>query len=77
VSNIKYADTPIGEAALANLVAAAMVQFAPTNEKVMLAAEAMIGAASLSFATSFNIEEMINELLDGIPLINGETAGKE
>jgi hypothetical protein len=58
----------ITKAVLANLVSVAIIQFAPENEKATLAADAMINAAMLEFAGSFNIESMINEVIDGLDL---------
>jgi hypothetical protein len=58
----------ITKAVLANLVSVAIIQFAPENEKATLAADAMINAAMLEFAGSFNIEAMINEVIDGLDL---------
>ena len=63
-----YADSPIGEAVLANIIAGAIVHFAPSNPKAVLVSEAMIQAASLEFLNSFNLDEKINELLDGIDM---------
>ncbi len=63
-----YADTALGKAAMANLVSAAIVQFMPTNEKAMLAANAMVQSAMLEFTASFNIEQMVNEMIDGLDL---------
>ena len=63
-----YVDTPLGKAVLANAAAAALIHTMPNNKKVVLAADAMIKAAMLEFTMSFNIEEKINELLDGISL---------
>lgn len=53
---------------IANAVSGALIHFAPTNEKAQLAADAMINAAMIDFASSFNIEEMINGVLDGLDL---------
>lgn len=53
---------------IANAVSGAIIHFAPTNEKAVLASDAMINAAMLEFAGSFNIEQMINEALDGLDL---------
>ena len=62
-----YSETPIGKAVLANAVAGVLIHTMGQNEKVATAAECMIQSASLSLASSFNIEEMVNELLDGVP----------
>ena len=58
----------ITKAILANGVSAALMNLAPTNEKALLAADAMINAAMLEFVGSFNIEAIINEALDGLDL---------
>jgi len=63
-----YAETPMGKAVVANLVATSIVHFMPTNEKAMLAANAMVQAAMLEFTASFNFEQMVNEMLDGLDL---------
>jgi len=69
-----YIESNIGKAVIANAVAGILIHTMPNNEKVALAAEAMIKSASLAFASSFNIEEMINEVLDEVP---GLTPAKE
>lgn len=71
-----YAQSEVGEAVLANVVAGMMIHTMPDNGKVMLAAEAMINSASLKLASSFNIEEMINELLDNVPGLDGPAEKK-
>lgn len=63
-----YAQTQLGEAVLANVVAGVLIHVMPENAKVQLASNAMIQAASLELLSSFNIEEMIDELLDGVKL---------
>ena len=62
-----YAATPIGKAALANVVAGVLIHTMPDNAKALLAAECMIQSASLEVASSLNIEQMVNDLLDGVP----------
>lgn len=71
-----YADTPLGKAAIANLAAGALIHFLPGNTKATTAASAMIEAAMVEFASSFNIEAMVDELLDGVDLsgVNVENA---
>jgi len=74
-----YADTEIGKAAIANLVAGVVIHTMPENQKAVIAAECMIRSASLSFANSFNIQEIVDDILDGIKLpgVNEtETAGE-
>ena len=68
-----YAQTELGEALIANTVAAALIKFMPMNERVTLAADAMITAAADDFIGSFNIETMIDEILDGIDLSSLKT----
>ncbi len=63
-----YAETQLGKAALANMVAGVLIHTMPQNEKAMIAANAMIASANLTLAQSFNIEEMIDDLLDGVSL---------
>ena len=61
-----YANTEIGKAVIANVVAGAIVHFAPTNDKAVLASQAMIHSAMLNLAGSLNIEEMVNDFIEGI-----------
>jgi len=63
-----YAETELGKAVAANVAAAALIHFFPTNKKAVMAAEAMIAAAMANFVASFDIEGTVNELLDGINL---------
>lgn len=65
-----YAEEPIGEFVIANIIAAAIIKFGYTNEKLILLADAGIEAASDDLLGSFNIEAMVNELIDGIQLPN-------
>ena len=63
-----YVDTPLGKAAIANIAAGALIHFLPANSKATTAASAMIEAAMVEFASSFNVESMIDELIDGVDL---------
>ncbi len=63
-----YADTELGRAAMANLLAGAVIHFGYKSEKLTLAADAMVTAAMDDFVGSFNIEAMINDLVDGVNL---------
>lgn len=75
-----YAETELGKAVAANVAAAALIHFFPTNRKAVMAAEAMIASAMANFVASFDIEGTVNELLDGInlPDLTGATeAGGE
>ncbi len=53
---------------MANLFAAAIVKFGHTNDKLVLASDAMVDAAMDKFVVSFDFEGMINDFLDGINL---------
>jgi len=61
-----YAETELGKAVAANVAAAALIHFFPTNKKAVMAAECMIQSAMAGFVASFDIEGTVNELLDGI-----------
>jgi len=63
-----YAEEPLGEFVIANMIAAAIIKFGYTNDKLIFLADAGIQAASDDLLDSFNIEEMINELIDGIEM---------
>jgi len=72
---LALANPAITKAVLANAVSAAIMNVAPTNEKALLAADAMINAAMVEFVGTFNIEGMINELIDGLDIAAlGDTA---
>lgn len=68
VGMIAKSNPGITKAILANAVSAALMNFAPTNGKALLAADAMVNAAMVEFVGSFNIEAIINEALDGLDL---------
>ena len=68
VRGMAMANPALTKAVLANAVSATLMNFAPSNDKAMLAADAMINAAMLEFVGSFNIEAIINEALDGLDL---------
>ena len=72
-----YADTELGRALIANALAGAIVHFGYTNEKLMLASDAMVTAAMDDFIGSFNIEDMINGLVDGIDLSSVKDTGDD
>lgn len=76
--NIKlYADTPFGALVVANIVAAALNNFASNNHKAKLAGEAMVTSAMLDVSCLINVEglikdflqhEAVSELMDSIEL---------
>jgi hypothetical protein len=75
-----YADTDLGRFVIANTVAAAIVKFGATNEKLLILADAGIQDAADDFLGSFNLEEMVNDLIDGIDvsgLTNAADNGRE
>jgi hypothetical protein len=51
---------------LCNAIAGALIHTFPGNEKLMLATNAMISAANLTLMESFNIEQMIDEMMKDI-----------
>lgn len=63
-----YAQTDLGEAVIANIVAMGVIKYLPNNEKAVLAADAMITGAADEFLGSFNLEAMVDDVLDGIDL---------
>ena len=63
-----YAETEMGEAAIAVAVASALVHFMPTNTNAKKVAEAMYSAAGIKFVGSFNLEDKFEELIAGIDL---------
>lgn len=63
-----YADTEIGEAVIANLIAAALIHTMPHNKKATAAASCMIQAASIKAVSSFNFEAMVEDLLAGVSI---------
>jgi len=58
-----YADTTLGAIVMANIVASGLKMYAPTNPKAALIGEAMVTAAMVDFAASFDIEGMVREFL--------------
>ena len=63
-----FINTAPGKALLANAFAAGLVHFLPTNDKAAMASGMMVQAAMLELAGTFNIEEMVDEFLDGVTL---------
>ena len=61
-----YSSEPWFQFILANAVAGAIIKFGYTNEKLLMLADAGVNAASDTFIGSFNLEGMVNELIDGI-----------
>lgn len=65
-----YVDTAIGRVVIANLLNFAVSQYAPNNRKAVVAADAAMQAAMLELVQSFNVGEMIDEVLKGVNLSN-------
>lgn len=63
-----YAQTDLGEAVIANIFAAGLMHMFPDNTRVLMATDCMIKAAAVKFASTLNIEEMVDELLAGVEL---------
>lgn len=63
-----YIDTPIGRVVIANLLSVAVDQYAPSNQKAKAVAAAAMEAAMLEMVQSFNIAEMIDEMVKGIDI---------
>lgn len=63
-----YADTPVARIVIANLFSLAVQQYAPNNEKAQLISDAMMEGAMLEFVKSFNLDQMLDGVLDGIDM---------
>lgn len=63
-----YAQTDLGEAVIANIFAAGLMHMFPDNTRVLMATDCMIKAAAVKFASTLNIEQMVDELLAGVEL---------
>ena len=61
-----YAQTELGKAVIANIVAGAVMHFIPTNDKAALAAQAMVHSGMANFVGSFDIEGLVNDFFEGI-----------
>ena len=68
-----YANEAWFKFALANAVAGAIIKFGSTNEKLVMLADAGVNAANDDFLGSFDLEGMINGLIDDIPMPTTET----
>jgi len=64
-----FADTPIGKLALANMVKMALDQFKPDNATAQRLANGMIISAYSELIQSFNIEDMLDELLSNAKIL--------
>ena len=69
-----YADQAWFKYALANTVAGLIIKFGYTNDKLIAVSEAAVDAAADDFLGAMNLEEIVNELLDGIEIPGTNTA---
>lgn len=58
-----YANTEVGQVVLANVVAAALTYYAPSDERAKMVSEAMIQASMLDMMASFDIEGLVKDFL--------------
>lgn len=63
-----YADSPLAELVVGNLIAGLLIQFAGDNPKAKILSEAMIAAGTQVAIESFNIPELLNELLSNVAI---------
>ena len=61
-----YADSPLFDIALANVVGVAIREYAPENKKAQIVAESMIQSAAVEMVSSFDINSMIDEMLENV-----------
>lgn len=64
----QYIDTPVGRVIVANLLNVAVEQYASHNPKAKVVADAAMNAAMLEMVQSFNIGEMINEVIANVDI---------
>ena len=67
-TNNKIKNHPLFDIALANVVGVALREVAPGNEKAQILSEAMIQSAAVEMVQSFNVNDMVNDLLKNIDL---------
>lgn len=63
-----YADTAIGRVVMANLFNFAVQQFASDNKTAQLVSDAMLEGAMLEMLQSFNVQEMIEGVVDKVDI---------
>jgi len=63
-----YAESPLAEAVIGNIVAGLLVQFAGNNKKAIVLSEAMVAAGAQVAIESFDIPNLINELLNNVDM---------
>ena len=63
-----YADHPLFEVAVANTLNMALKQYRPNDKRAIYVADAVMQAAAVTAIQALNINELINEVLDGIEI---------
>lgn len=63
-----YADSPIAELVIGNIVAGLLIQFAGDNKKAQILSDAMIAAGAQVAIESFDIPNLVKELLDNVTI---------
>jgi len=63
-----YADSPFYNIVIANMAGIALREFAANNEKAQIVSEAMIQSAAVEMVSSFNIDQMIGDMLEDIDI---------
>lgn len=75
-----YADSPLFDIVLANAVGVALREYASENEKAQIVSEAMIQSAAVEMMSSFDLNGMIDDMLESVDvskLIKLDTADKK
>lgn len=61
-----YADSPLFDIVLANAVGVALREYASENKKAQIVSEAMIQSAAVEMMSSFDLNGMIDEMLENV-----------
>ena len=64
----KLAQHPLANVVVANLASVAQMNFVAGNEKARIATDAMVKAAMVEVLSTFNIEQMVTDVLDNVNL---------
>ena len=67
-----YADSPLAELVIANIVSAMLIQFASKNKKAEVLANAMLEAGMQTAIESFDVPGLVKELLANVDLTGTE-----
>ncbi|MCP3899149.1 MAG: hypothetical protein GY707_05445 [Desulfobacteraceae bacterium] len=63
-----YADSPLAELIVGNVVAGLLIQFAPGNEKAQVLSDAMIAAGVQVALETFDIPGLVSDLLENVDM---------